>query len=204
MYDKLFRCLGNYNPSLTNLFMYSLSSSTLQQSETVINDSLRCLSNGCPLLRQLSITNTRVSTQAVTYLVNHSSHLEILNLSFCCICDDGLTITKEADKLKYLKMLSLSFNNRITDESIINLVTGCHNLETISIFYCPKLSDTCLFTIAANCPRLKKIDLDFDDNKITKSGLQELLNKCPKLVEIYSIDVLPNEINKELLRRRKT
>ena len=206
MYDKLFYCLGNYNPYLTNLSMLLLFSSTLQPSETVINDSLQILSNGCPLLRDCSITNAniRVSTQAVTYLVNHSIHLETLNLSLCCICDDRLIITKETDKLNNLESLGLSLNLNITDESIINLVTDCHNLEEIHIQCCPKLTDTSLFSISMNCLQLEKIYLDFDGNKITIAGLKELINKCPKLIKIDSCDELPNEIEEELLRRRNT
>ena len=148
------------------------------------------------------IIDARVSKEAVTYLVNHSIHLESLILSFRCIRDDGLTITKEADKLKHLKFLLLSFNRNLTDESIINLVTGCHYLVKICIQGCYKLTDASLFSIAANCPQLKTMSVDFDDYKITKRGLHELLNKCPNLVEIISKDELPTEIKKELEKRK--
>ena len=203
MYDNLFHCLGNFNPSLTRLNLFSFRLSTLSP-ENVINDSLRCLSNGCPLLSQFTIANTRVSAQAITYLVKHNIHLETLILSFCCICDDRLTITKEADKLKHLKRLDLSYNRNINDESIINLVKGCHTLEKIYIQGCPKLTDSCLFSIAANCPQLKTIYMDFDGNQITKRGLKELFNKCPKFIEIFSHYRLPNQIQDEMSRRRKT
>ena len=204
-YDKLFHCLSNYNPSLESLSVLPFNLSTLQPSETVINDSLRCLSNGFPLLSRISISdsNTRISCQAITYLVNHSIHLKFLDLSYCCIHDDGLIVTNETDKLKYLKSLDLAGAD-ITDESIINLVKGCHNLEEIYIQGCPKLTDTSLFSIAANCPQLKIIQLDFYGNRITNRGLQELLDECPKLIKIDSRGkALPYEIEKELMRRRK-
>ena len=84
--------------------------------------------------------------------MNHSIHLENLTLSHCNICDDGLIITKEADKLKYLKQLDFSDNSNITEESIINVAKRCQNLEDINIHGCDKLTDTSLFSIATNCP----------------------------------------------------
>ena len=206
IFDKIFSCLGNYNHELEilSLNFSGYEESTVQSTETVINDSLRCLSNGCPLLRDFSIrSKTRISTQAVTYLVNHSICLENLCLSKCCICDDGLIITKEADKLKHLTTLSLSFNNNITDDSIINLVTGCHSLKDIDIDSCPLITDISLFSIAANCPQLKSVDVYFNNNKTTRRGLNELLNKCPHLIYLgIVIAVLVPEIYEELNRRQ--
>ena len=147
----------------------------------------------------------KLSASDVIYLVNHSIHLEVLKLVGSNICDDGLIITKEADKLKYLKKFSLLDNPNITDESFVNLIKGCHNLEGIDITKCPKLTNTSLFSIAVNCPNLKSISLDFDGIIITKSGLMELFNKCPKLAEIKAGEdgePIPDEI-KEKLKRRK-
>ena len=126
---------------------------------------VKSLSNGCPLLFEFTISNIRVSSQAVTYLVNHSTHLETLDLYACSLCDDGLVITKEADKLKCLKKLGLSINRKIADENIVNLVKGSHNLEKISEENFSLVTDDSLFSIAVNCPQLKTISVDFDGNK---------------------------------------
>ena len=99
----------------------------------------------------------KLSTSDVSYLVNHSVYLETLCVGNSNLCDDGLIITKETDKLEYLKWLNIFDNPNITDECIINLVKGCHNLKVVNIEYCPKLTDTSLFSIAANCPNFEKI-----------------------------------------------
>ena len=138
--------------------MYHGSVLTTEQTQ-----SLQCLSNGCPLLKEMYIEYCKLSTSDIRYLLNHSIHLEIINFYGCNICDDGLIITKEADKLKYFKKLNLYDNPNITDESIINLVKRCHNLEYIDISWCPKLKDTSLFSIAANWLNLKR-DLFNNEN----------------------------------------
>ena len=125
------------------------------------NQSLECLSNGCPLLKEIELQKCKLSTSDVSYFVNHSIHLETIKFEECCICDDGLVIIKEADKLKYLKQLNLHSNPKITDESFTNLVNGCHNLRYIGITWCSKLTDASLYTIADNCPNLEEIHLFF-------------------------------------------
>ena len=90
----------------------------------------------------------------------------------------------------------------ITDDSFINLVKGCQNLWEINIEYCYSLTDTSLFSIADNCPNLGFITLSFDGVNITKVGLNELLNKCPKLIEISSDEnYIPKEIRQQLKKR---
>ena len=203
MCNKLFRSLGSHNPYLVNLTMfYSRLQPRAANVQRIGKESIRCLVDGCPLLSCFSTSKISFSTQALTYLVNHSIHLETLCLHVCSVCDDGLVITKEADKLKHLRRLELALSGNITDESIISLVSGCHNLEEINIFGCPNPTDNSLFSIATNCPQLKWIGLDFKGNNVTIGGLKELLTKCPHLIDIDSISALPEEIKEELLHRR--
>ena len=139
-------------------------------------------------MKEIEFKGFKFSTSDISYLVNHSIHLEKVSFQECNICDDGLIITKEADKLKYLESLNFFGNSNITDESIINLVNGCHNLENINLRGCPKLTDTSLFNIATNCPNLEKLYLNFKIFEQTTAGLIELLKKCPKLTCIKSIN----------------
>ena len=62
-----------------------------------------------------------------------------------------------------------------------------------------KLTDTCLFSIAQNCPNLELIYLGYDDVDITSLGLIELLKKCSKLRDIESgNEDLPSVIQDQL------
>ena len=201
---KLLRSLGSHNQALEELYISEVQDN-VEANNTVLtreqSQSLQYLSNGCPLLKEAYFSSFKLSTSDISYLVNHSIHLEEVSFLRCNICDDGLIITKEADKLKYLKRLDLSDNPNITDQSIINLVKGCHNLKNIYIPNRSKLTDASLFSIAANCPNLDNIVLPFDKVNITIKGLKELLKKCPKLTGIKSFETIPKSITKELKRR---
>ena len=207
IYHKLLKNFGCHNSALEKL-QISVEDDGEVNNTVLTNEqcqSLQCLSNGCPLLKKIWLRNFKLSSSDISYLVNHSIHLETLVLYRCNICDDGLIITKEAGKLKYLKRLGLSFNPNVTDESIINLIKGCHNVHFIDIDYCHKLTDTSLYNIAANCPNLRKIYLPFDGIKITIVGLIELLKKCPNFFEIATglgFKRIPDKIQKELKNRK--
>ena len=169
--------------------------------------SLQSLSNGYPLLHTLTCHGFKsLSTLNICYLLNHTTKLRKLNLDLSQVCQDGGVIAKDEGKLKYLEKLELcSSNEYITDESVINIVKGCYNLEYIDIRGCSKITDTCLFSIAENCPNLKTIYLDFGSSSgITLLGLLELFKKCLNLTEIDpdGEEGLP-DIIEELLRQRK-
>ena len=197
---KLLHCLGSHNPALEILSLgysgefyhddprtrdiYDLTINSTVELTKEQCQSLQCLSDGCPLLNSILLKNLKLSTPDIVYFINHSIHLEEVIVLGCKLCDDGLVITKEEDKLKYLKTLNLKCNPSIDDESIVNLVKGCHNLEYIIIGGCPKLTDTSLFSIAASCPSLKFIELNFDKltlPNMTELGLNQLLKMCPNL-----------------------
>ena len=205
---KLLRCLGSNSPALEELHASGVEEDEADGSNFVLTreqcQSLQCLSNGCFLLKEIWLCNFKFPTSDVNYLVNHSIHLEEVSFIRCSICDDGVIIIKEADKLKYLKLLKVFGNPNIIDESILNLIKGCPSLKVVNINECGKLTDTCLFSIAANCPNLETIGLDFDDVNITVLGLIELLNKCPKLTDITPSDSVPVEIKNELKQRKNS
>ena len=117
----------------------------------------------------------------INHLINNSSFLENITFKNCSVCKDGFVITKTGDKLKNLKYLDLDDNADITDASIINLTKGCHNLETIQVGSCNKLTDSCLFGIAGNCPKLKIIRFDYYYEKFTIVGITELRAKCSQI-----------------------
>ena len=96
MCHKLLHSLGSHNSALERLCVTRMGEEdeannivlTREQSQ-----SLQCLSNGCPLLKEAYFSSFKLSTSDISYLVNHSIHLETLILYCCNICDDRLIIT---------------------------------------------------------------------------------------------------------------
>ena len=111
-------------------------------------------------MRKFIWNNINLSTQCFNCLINNCTQLEELTLQSADICHDGLIVTKESNKLKYLKSLIIDIDKNITNESFINIIQGCHNLETIITYGSHKLlTDASLICIAANCPNLKELKL---------------------------------------------
>ena len=94
IFHKLLHCLGSHNSALEKLHIEITYDEEDEASEKLIlcredevndNDmaltneqtqSLQCLSNGCPLLKEIKLRNCILSTSDISYLVNHSIHLE--------------------------------------------------------------------------------------------------------------------------------
>ena len=178
--DKLLWYLGNYSPLLEKLVV----SPAYDNMKFLSIECIKVFTMGCPLVRKIIFKNTNVSSVFITNLINSAIQLEELTLRNCNICHDGLIITKDRDKLQHLKSLYLSSSGNITDESFINIIQGCNNIECISIYCCKQLTDASLFSIAASCPNLKEISYKY--NKFTNIGLNELKNKCLQL-NVHSI-----------------
>ena len=174
--DKLLWYLGNYNPLLEELEVSSLYKSI----KFCTIECIKVFTMGCTLLRKIDFHNIKLSTQSVNHIINNVNLLEELNLYYCRICKDGLIVTKDRGKLQHLKYLDLSYNHNLTDESFINIIKGCRNLETILIYHCIKLTDASLFSIAANCPNLEE-HFKESNKSFTNIGYNELKTKCLQL-----------------------
>ena len=205
-FNKLLNSLGSYNTALEELDLYNDEGGTDEDSVTSEQStSLQSLTIGYPLLHTLILYGFKnLSTSNISYLLNHTTKLRILDVCSCDLCQDDEVITIDEGKLKYLERLELDSNSNITDESMINIVKGCNKLEMIDIQFCYELTDTSLLSIAENCPDLKRVDLDFDNEKITTIGLLELLKKCLKLTEIDSSNLDLPKVIKDQLKKRGT
>ena len=190
--NKLFYYLGKYS-SFLEILHIRLSFDTETMSEVIKTESLKYLAKGCPCLRVIKFSCLTLSTEGISNLVAFGkSSIESLALQKCDISDDALT---EIGKLQQLKALSLTNIPNITDQGITNLVRARgHHLEDIYISFCPHLSNTSLFAIAANCPNLNKIYAS-DSDKFTHQGLFELFDKCHNLGDINYLSCIYDHIN---------
>ena len=180
VFDKLLLYLGKYNLLLEDLRLFDYE----EQITLVASESLKILSIGCPNLRLLHISGIKIPAQGVCHVINNMNRLDEVAFLNCKLCEDGSIISHVNDKLKSFKHLNLSLNPYLDDESFVNLIKGCHNLECLKFTDCDDLTDDSLFNIAANCPSLKDIYLDLDN--FSYLGIIELETKCPKL--LYKLD----------------
>ena len=177
LFDRILLFLGTYNSMIDDLELICYYSDFVMRCITT--ESMRIFSMGCSVLTKLEISNINLPTQGINHLINYATQLEKLTFQSCDICDDGFIITKDNNKLKHLKILNVSHNVNINDESFINIINGCYNLEHIVISKCDELTDASLFNIAANCPNLKELYVNkYNNTNFTDFGLEELKAEC--------------------------
>lgn len=131
-----------------------------------------------PSLRELNLRSCdNISDIGIAYLAEGSSRVASLDVSFCDkIGDQALVHISQG--LFNLKSLSLSAC-QISDEGICKIAKTLHDLETLNIGQCSRLTDRGLHTIAESMKHLKCIDL-YGCTRITTSGLERIM-KLPQL-----------------------
>ncbi|KOC65405.1 F-box/LRR-repeat protein 14 [Habropoda laboriosa] len=129
-------------------------------------------------LRELNLRSCdNISDIGMAYLAEGGSRISSLDVSFCDkIGDQALVHISQG--LFNLKSLSLSAC-QISDEGICKIAKTLHDLETLNIGQCSRLTDKGLYTIAESMKHLKCIDL-YGCTKISTNGLERIM-KLPQL-----------------------
>jgi len=90
-------------------------------------------------LRVLDLEATSASDQALHHVGRRCLNLRVLTLNMCHkISDDGLS---QIAKKVHLSSLHISHNLMITDVGLEVLISAAHNLESIELKNCPKVTD---------------------------------------------------------------
>ncbi|KZC13764.1 F-box/LRR-repeat protein 14 [Dufourea novaeangliae] len=131
-----------------------------------------------PSLRELNLRSCdNISDVGMAYLAEGGSRISSLDVSFCDkISDQALVHISRG--LFNLKSLSLSAC-QISDEGICKIAQTLHDLETLNIGQCSRLTDKGLYTIAESMKHLKCIDL-YGCTRISTNGLERIM-KLPQL-----------------------
>lgn len=186
---------GGGNPSLEYL--------GLQDCQRLSDEALKHVSNGLSSLKSInlsfcvSITDSglkhlakmvslrelnlrscdNISDIGMAYLAEGGSRISSLDVSFCDkIGDQALVHISQG--LFNLKSLSLSAC-QISDDGLTRIAKTLHDLETLNIGQCSRVTDKGLTTIADSLTRLKCIDL-YGCTRITTVGLERIM-KLPQL-----------------------
>ena len=119
------------------------------------------LSNYCPLLEEFTFAGIN----------NNITNAGISSLAHGCRCLRTFSFLST-----YISGLG-EISSDITDEAITDLVQLCHQLNSLSLYFCHRLSDHSLFMIAKYCKAL--CTLVFEDiSLISSTGLSKVLESC--------------------------
>ncbi|KAK7102343.1 hypothetical protein V1264_020577 [Littorina saxatilis] len=124
-------------------------------------------------LRELNLRSCdNMSDIGLGYLSEGVARLSALDVSFCDkVGDQGLLFLSQG--LFSLRSLSLNACN-ISDDGIQSVVTALHDLTTLNIGQCSKISDRSLGLISTKLRCLTSIDL-YGCTQITTVGLEKIM-----------------------------
>ncbi|CAN6905190.1 unnamed protein product [Brassica oleracea] len=126
------------------------------------------------------------------------SSLECLNLNGCQkISDSGIeAITSICPKLK---VISIYWNVRVTDDCIRHLVKNCRNIIDLNLSGCKSITDKGMQLVAESYQDLESLNIT-RCVKITDDGLLHVLHKCSSLqtLNLYALSGFTDEAYKKI------
>ena len=95
----------------------------------------------------------------------------------------GFNIGSADDDCKYTKQDIDMMHHRwnLTDEAF-EFFKGCHNLKTINLSGCTKITDAIMFEYLKHCDELQYVD--FSACNMTDAAIKFLVKHCPKLQSV--------------------
>ncbi|XP_047681854.1 dynein regulatory complex subunit 6 isoform X5 [Prionailurus viverrinus] len=169
---------------------------------TLTDESMRYISEGCPGVLYLNLSNTIITNRTMRLLPRHFHNLQNLSLAYCKkFTDKGLRYLNLGDGCHKLIYLDLSGCTQISVQGFRNIANSCTGIMHLTINDMPTLTDNCikgLMTLSRH-KKLKELSLS-ECYKITDVGIQAF---CKGSLILEHLDVsycsqLSNEIIKAL------
>ena len=129
------------------------------------------------LSADLSHTMTRGHTHSLLrWLIKR----KVINKSIRC--HEGETVDVHSFVGMEMKMIHL-FRSGITDEGLLMIAQGCHQLNTIQLSDCRSVTNKGLLALATNLRGIISINLE-ELRHVTSAGVIAIAEGCPALLEI--------------------
>ncbi|XP_012069470.1 F-box/LRR-repeat protein 4 isoform X1 [Jatropha curcas] len=163
----------------------SLESLSLD-SESIHNEGVLSVAQGCPSLKVLKLQCINVTDEALMAVGTHCLSLEVLALySFQRFTDKGLRAI--GGGCKKLKNLTLSDCYFLSDKGLEAIATGCRELTQLEVNGCHNIGTIGLEAIGKSCPRLTELALLYCQ-RIGNHALIEIGKGCKFLQALHLVD----------------
>ena len=141
-----------------------------------------------PLLEDLNLDFSHISTEALTGLLLNGRHLKYLALSSCQNIQEAVSNDASFPELEVLNLN----NSSITGEALYKILKTTHQLKKLNLSYCKNIDDTLPHYL--NLPELEELDLI--NSTITNESLLKLIAKSPKLkrLKLYGCNNLDTTV----------
>ncbi|XP_049749040.1 dynein regulatory complex subunit 6 isoform X1 [Elephas maximus indicus] len=179
---------------------------------TLTDESMRHISEGCPGVLYLNLSNTGITNRTMRLLPRNFHNLQNLSLAYCRkFTDKGLqylNLGKGCHKLTYL---DLSGCTQISVQGFRNIANSCSGIMHLTINDMPTLTDKCVKALVEKCSRITSVvfigaphisdcafkalstcnlrKIRFEGNKrITDSCFKFIDKHYPNIRHIYMVD----------------
>jgi len=158
---NLGQCHKITNNTLLNIAsnLKNLQSLDIRGCKQIRDNSLKEIVTNCTKLTTLVIANCPTVTDSTLYTI--SSMLPDLRTLDACGCgkisDRGIhALAKKCNKLTILDLSS----TKVTNKSVTTIAYHCYeSLTSLKLSFCHSITDSCLYTVAQKCKKLRTLHL---------------------------------------------
>nr|KAF6469411.1 F-box and leucine rich repeat protein 13 [Molossus molossus] len=125
---------------------------------TLTDESMRHISEGCPGVLFLNLSNTTITNRTMRLLPRHFHNLQNLSLAYCRkFTDKGLQYLNLGNGCHKLIYLDLSGCTQISVQGFRNIANSCTGIMHLTINDMPTLTDNCLKVLVEKCPHITSV-----------------------------------------------
>nr|XP_035923373.1 dynein regulatory complex subunit 6 [Halichoerus grypus] len=125
---------------------------------TLTDESMRYISEGCPGVLYLNLSNTTITNRTMRILPRYFQNLQNLSLAYCRkFTDKGLRYLNLGNGCHKLIYLDLSGCTQISVQGFRNIANSCTGIMHLTINDMPTLTDNCVKALVEKCSRITSI-----------------------------------------------
>ncbi|XP_012576213.1 PREDICTED: F-box/LRR-repeat protein 13 [Condylura cristata] len=136
----------------------NLQELNVSDCSTVTDESMRYISESCPGVLYLNLSNTTITNRTMRLLPRHFHNLQNLSLAYCKkFTDKGLQYLNLGNGCHKLIYLDLSGCTQISVQGFRNIANSCTGIMHLTINDMPTLTDNCVKALVEKCPRITSV-----------------------------------------------
>ncbi|XP_013365969.1 PREDICTED: F-box/LRR-repeat protein 13 isoform X2 [Chinchilla lanigera] len=179
---------------------------------TLTDDLMRHISEGCPGILYLNLSNTAITNRTMRLLPRHFHNLQNLSLAYCRkFTDKGLQYLNLGNGCHKLIYLDLSGCTQISVQGFRNIASSCTGIIYLTMNDMPTLTDNCVKALVEKCRSIASVvfigsphisdsafdalsacslrKIRFEGNKrITDASFKFIVRNYPNINHIYMAD----------------
>ncbi|XP_064600060.1 uncharacterized protein LOC135466488 [Liolophura sinensis] len=174
--QRMFQHCGSY--------LEELNISRCSRGALVGDVVLRQASVQCKHLTHLDVSWTYVTDSGLSTICSTAHRLESVCINGCpSITNNGLeTLLRKHGKS--LRVLELCGCFNINQTGIRSIAHNCHNLLTLNLGQCYKLTDSSVAEVTGSLPRLESLDIRGCNRSVRDTSVRKIVKNCPRLSSI--------------------